>query len=154
MQLSRMSSGLGTVAAVALALAVYGWAAPAARASCGDYVTMPGQHHEPGETQVTQPAAHTIRHALSHNRQPTAIPIPCGCPSRPEAPPCRGPWCSGHPQPAPAPTSTVEKPHETWAICSMIGRLDRTHSIAARPVATTDRGCPFVLRIYHPPRAA
>ena len=134
-----------------LAFVALGWIAPAARASCGDYVVMHSQPAEPVSQVLSHPAANAARLALLSLEVPRSA---CShCPARPDAPPCRGPWCSGNSQPINVPMTTVDRPHETWAIAGVGTRLDNSRPMPFVVNAGDGRCHVFVFRVYHPPRA-
>jgi hypothetical protein len=108
----------------------------AARASCGDYVTM-----------GSSTAAHSASPSLpSDNRLGVpAVPRRHG--------PCHGPFCSGNPLPAPlAPVPPAPVHGDQWA--HLCGLLLVAPADTANPVSMDDSRTPVRhgLLVYHPPR--
>ncbi len=105
----------------------------AARASCGDYVTVhpPQQDGSYGESRPSAPAPHP-------DRQPK---------------PCSGPSCSGHPLPnPPPPESSPNTFGERWAdLASTLPPLECPRAALAPVGRTAGLACP-PSDIYHPPR--
>src|SRR6266545_5019194 len=105
---SRYLSSTRPVALAVLAAIAWGWLAPtSARASCGDYVVIPGEH----------PA-----HSAPSTHQVVPRP-PVDSPTLPphRLPPCHGPRCSA---PAPTPLTVAPVPVlelEEWAIVARLG---------------------------------
>jgi hypothetical protein len=162
---SALQSWARPFAAGVLALAVLGWCAPSrSAASCGDYLTMTPGHGQPSGHDSMVPSftivsqrtdAQQTNSLLASPIAPIAYPElpPCQrCPQEPGKPPCRGPWCSGGPEPLPVPPSTAEQPQEQWAYwwLSHIGADHRR--IALYLLSDTQDRVHHVLPIYHPPR--
>ena len=146
---------------------------PAARASCGDYVTishgngppaphdrpqhhsdgrgMPGQEGQPGERFSARPA-----HALDGPAAPRPSPCP-RCPNQPAEPgkaPCRGPACSHGPMPLPVPTTAGEGPQDHWACWQSLLGLAASESVERHCLRDRTGRVHHVFPVYHPPRPA
>jgi hypothetical protein len=141
------------LAAALPALLAWGTFAPsAARASCGDYVT------------VSNPNAPTPHGDRSPSHQPPTKPesvTPCSqhTPSDPTPPcrtPCQGPGCSGSPLPAPAPVSAAGQgsSQDHWDCLLTVPVLARSEASAPRPADGAARPFRHTLPVFHPPRTA
>src|SRR5262245_17498509 len=106
---SRYLSSTRPVGLAVLAAIAWGWLAPtSARASCGDYVVIPGE-----QPAHSTPSTHDLV-------PPPPVDSPTPSPDRlPE--PCHGPRCSA---PAPTPLTVAPVPvlHlEEWAVVTGLG---------------------------------
>jgi hypothetical protein len=160
---SALQSWARPLAVGVLALALLGWCAPLrSAASCGDYVTMTPGHGQPSGHEFAMPLFNIVTphtddaqptgSLLASTRTPIAYPDLPPCQRCPGKPPCRGPWCSGGPEPLPVPPSTVEQPQEQWAYwwLSHFGADHRR--IALYLQSDTQDRVHHVFPIYHPPR--
>ncbi|HKB04145.1 MAG TPA: hypothetical protein VKD90_18120 [Gemmataceae bacterium] len=113
----------------AVALLVLVTAAPAARAGCGDYVT------------VIRPADHPAH-------EPSPMPM------HPTAPACHGPGCSAAPVPAGAvaPPKAIERPSLDLSADPVAPDVDPP-ARAALGSDTPRSPTPLAAGIFHPPRA-
>jgi hypothetical protein len=104
--------------------------APAARASCGDYVVLDRSL------------------AVRHAGQPQAPVTP------PRNAPCPGPLCSGGSQPLPAPVTTAPTAPEQWGTVAepAPGPASERSAAFAAPPQRRLRG--FASSVFHPPRTS
>jgi hypothetical protein len=145
------SSICGTLAILASLAA----APSVARATCGDYVSMP-QHGQP-----------SANHGFSFGGVISSLvpmggaargfgemPPPCRrCPAAPGKQPCQGPWCSDNHAPMTPPTTTSPSPHQEWALRSFSDLLDASAAIPLGFFRDHADRVHHVFPIYHPPRA-
>ena len=111
-------------AGVLLALLAVGVVAPAARASCGDYVTIGGR--------LAETPAH-----------PAHSPGPA---------PCSGPLCSRHvPQPTPTPLAPAPERGDQWG-CVPAAPVAEDEAFAPMPADVPGHPVRQGLTVYHPPR--
>jgi hypothetical protein len=143
------TSWLRFLTAALLALAAGAAVAPAAaRASCGDYVT------------VAKPAAPSLPRSTPLPARPEKV-TPCSRhDSEGPVPPCRlpcyGPGCSGLPQPAPAPASAAgtSAGQDQWDCLLILPVCAHTEAAAPQPDGTRGRPVRRGPSVYHPPRPA
>jgi hypothetical protein len=140
------------LAAALPALLACAVAPTAARASCGDYVT------------IAHPNGTTPQGDRTPSHQPSAKPekvTPCsqhspGDPTLPCQTPCEGPGCSGNPLPASAPVSAAGSgggPNHPDGLLTLPVHVRAEVSV---PQAGDDPARPVrhPLPVFHPPRTA
>jgi hypothetical protein len=122
---------------------------PAARAGCGDYVTvMPAQH---GAHTGSQPSPDIKPQPPSPQPPRSAQP---GQPSpRPEPRPCSGPNCSGlPPATAPVSASSGNLKAERWADANGASLPEAPGPMLLLPAEPNDAPDRHPASVYHPPR--
>jgi hypothetical protein len=156
-----------TLGALVAALAVEGWFAPAAHATCGDYLAHPTDGAHPRHTMPRQQPGTPD---MPGQHAPAAVPFeasgegdvpeppPCRrCPHEPGTPgkaPCEGPWCSDNHAPPPAPPTTIERTSDHWACLWSLLRPGTPDRVWLAFLREQSMRVHHVFPIYHPPRAA
>lgn len=119
-----------------------------AKAACGDYVMIRGQHRSSGH----EPMGGAVHGIVPTAQDADGTDSEAGSVPKRHLPTCQGPHCSNNSVPPPAPAPKIESTLERWA-CSTAANIVDSHQssgVFAEPDVVLTPG--IGLSILRPPR--